>query len=59
VLWLGEARSNLAEDLIALGRLGEADTLLATAVSELGKLAFYAVRPSRSARRRQYSSNMR
>ena len=42
-LWLGEARWNLAEDLIALGRTAEADALLADAIAGLGDLAFCTV----------------
>ena len=45
MLWLGEARGNLAEDLIALGRTAEADALLTAAIAGLGELAFYVVRP--------------
>ena len=44
-LWLGEARGNLADDLFALGRFAEADTLVAAAIAELGELSFYVVRP--------------
>jgi hypothetical protein len=39
-IWFGEARANLAEDLIALGRADEADALLAAAIGGLGDLAF-------------------
>lgn len=45
MLWLGEARENLAEDLIALGRPDEAAPLIDATVSELGELAFYVFRP--------------
>jgi hypothetical protein len=42
-LWLGEARANLAEDLIALGHTADADALLAEAAAGLGDLAFHTV----------------
>ena len=44
-LWLPEARVNLAEDLIALGRPVEADALLTAAISGFGEMGFYVVRP--------------
>ena len=45
MLWLGEARENLAEDLIALGRPDEAAPLIDATVAELGELAFYVFGP--------------
>jgi class 3 adenylate cyclase/tetratricopeptide (TPR) repeat protein len=46
-IWLAEAQTNLGEDLIALGRLQEADALLAKAVAAAGELLFYVVQPLR------------
>jgi class 3 adenylate cyclase/tetratricopeptide (TPR) repeat protein len=43
--WIAEARANVGEDLIVLGRRGEADTQLAQAVVDAGELGFYAIRP--------------
>ncbi|HET6369272.1 MAG TPA: AAA family ATPase [Pseudomonadales bacterium] len=44
-VWLSEARTNLGEDLIALGRLEEADALLASSVAHAGDLVLYLVQP--------------
>jgi tetratricopeptide (TPR) repeat protein len=44
-LWLAEARGNLAEDFIMLGRPAEADALLTAAISGLGEMGFHLVRP--------------
>jgi adenylate cyclase len=44
-LWLGEARENLAEDLVALGQPAEADALLTAAISGFGEMGFHLVRP--------------
>jgi len=46
-VWRSEARTNLGEDLIALGRLDEADALLASSVKEAGDLVFYLVQTLR------------
>jgi class 3 adenylate cyclase/tetratricopeptide (TPR) repeat protein len=46
-IWIAEARTNLGEDLIALGRPQEADALLAAAVADAGDLLFYVVQPLR------------
>ncbi len=42
--WLCEARHNLAEDLIALGRTAEADSLVSVAIADGRELAFHVVR---------------
>ena len=44
-VWLSEARTNLGEDLIALGRLEEADALLDSSVAHAGDLVLYLVQP--------------
>ncbi len=46
-IWIAAARSNLGEDLIALGRPQEADALLAAAVAAAGDLLYYVVQPLR------------
>ena len=46
-IWRSEAHNNLGEDLIALGRFEEADSLLTSSVVEAGGLSFYVVQTLR------------
>ena len=46
-IWRSEARTNIGEDLIALGRLDEADAMLVSSLAEAGDLAFYVVQTLR------------
>ena len=44
-IWMAEARSNVGEDLIALGKPEEADGQLAASVVDSGDLVFYMIPP--------------
>jgi class 3 adenylate cyclase/tetratricopeptide (TPR) repeat protein len=46
-IWIAEARSNVAEDLIAVGRTREADAQIARSVVDCGDLVFYLIPPLR------------
>jgi class 3 adenylate cyclase/tetratricopeptide (TPR) repeat protein len=50
-IWLAEARTNVAEDLIAVGRAREADAQLARSIVDCGDLVFYLI-PSLTMRAR-------